>query len=568
MSQKKSKSPQNQLILVSASRIRYSFQYLNQRILSPHHFLTFSLRTILLAISFCSCFSNPILASSPEKEILVEESSIEKKVLFTKVEFLGNTVISTEEIQAIISEYPSPLEFSDLLKITRRLTDLYVTRGYITSGAFLPQQKSSDGVAHIKIVEGKLEKIEIKGRKNLREKLILSYFPDEDLPLNIKDLEQSLKKLESNPSIKKVNAELVKGTQPNKSVLMVEISKVSPFQSTFSVNNYRSPNIGEYQGIINISYINLIGIGDSIQGEYNLTEGFDAYSLGFSLPIKPINAIFSVERREGDSRIIRDSFREADIRAEADTISLLMRQALFVSPTREIAISFSFKREENLTFLLGSVPFSFTPGPQDGRAVTSIISFKAEWLERWSTSVLGISSQINFGLDFWDATVNDDAPDGIFTSWQGFIQWTKALNQQRNLLFVSRLEAQLTGDSLFTVEKFSIGGINTVRGYPQNRELGDNGLAGTFELYTPLFINKKNETSLHLIPFVDWGIVWDNNTNNTNSLMSLGIAFDWKFARFGRFRVDWGIPLINANDNSSNSLQESGVYFSLEFRPF
>ena len=68
----------------------------------------------------------------------------------------------------------------------------------------------------------------------------------------------------------------------------------------------------------------------------------------------------------------------------------------------------------------------------------------------------------------------------------GQAQWTKALNQDRDLLFITRLTTQLSPDSLLPLEQFTLGGVGTVRGYRQNQEVGDNAVVGTIEIYVPL----------------------------------------------------------------------------------
>ncbi len=524
------------------------------------------IKNIILLIT-CYFLTISTKALSWPKEALGEGQEIFKAEI-TKVEVSGNTVIDNSEIEAIISNYPAPLlNFNDLLQLAQRLTDLYVKKGYITSGAFLPQQKIVDGVAQIKIVEGKLERLKIEGRKRLQDKVIRSYFPDLETPLNVNDLERQLKKLERNASIQKVNGELVRGTSSSSSVLILEIEESPPFQTTLAFNNYRSPSIGEYQGIILSSYSNLLGIGDRFSGQYNLTEGFDAYSLGLSLPLYSLDGMIEFEYREGDSRIIEDRFRAADIRAETDSISLQYRQAIVESVTREVAISFGLERRKEQTFLLDEF-FSFTPGAESGRSVTSAVNVTGEWTERSSKSVLALRSQVSFGLDFWEATINDDGPDGRFMIWRGGLEWVNALNRERDLLFVFRLATQLTPDSLLTSEKFTIGGKGTVRGSRENEELGDNGFVGTIEIYIPLYKSIQNQTSLNLIPFIDGGVVWDNDGGHANSLMSLGLGLSWNFAPWGRARLDYGVLLIDQNNGSNNSLQENGLTFSVEIKPF
>ncbi len=539
---------------------------------------------LLIALALC-CFPQSLAVAQPMENV---ENNINTLVTVKKILVTGYTVFSEREIEEIIKVYHGEkLSFSELRNITKTITDLYVSRGYITSGAFLPEQEIVDGIINVQVIEGKLEDIKIKGLKNLQENYISSFISStqtsqvlssskQSPPLNINSLKNDLNLLKRNSSIKNIEAELVQGTESNLSVLLIEIEEIAPFQAKLSFDNYRSPSVGEFQGTLKTSYGNLIGVSDRALAQYNLTEGFDAYSVGYEIPLNSKNGTISLEYRNGDSEIIEDSFNEVDIRAESDTVSLQYRQPIIYQLEKEVALGIAFKRQNSETFILDDLPFSFTAGPQQGRSVVSVLKLMGSWLERSPNSVFALSSELNFGLDLFDATVNDSAPDGLFFSWLGQVQWTKALNQDRSLLLVTRLATQLTPDSLLPLEQLTLGGIGTVRGYRQNQEVGDNGVVGTIEIYLPLAgdyaprtskANRISSSNLNLIPFFDGGAVWNNDNSETDSLISLGIGLDWQFKDFLSLRVDWGVPLINTSD-FGNSLQDNGFSFSFQLQPF
>jgi hemolysin activation/secretion protein len=170
-------------------------------------------------------------------------------------------------------------------------------------------------------------------------------------------------------------------------------------------------------------------------------------------------------------------------------------------------------------------------------------------------------------LDAFDATVNENTPDGLFFSWLNQTQWTQALNQDRDLLLVTRLVTQLSPDSLLPLEQFTLGGVGTVRGYRQNRQVGDNAVVGTIEIDVPLIGDRLSSHKLNIVPFFDGGTVWDNNSDEAEALASLGLGLDWQFKKFLSLRVDWGVPLINTSDRG-DSIQDNGFSFSLQLQPF
>jgi hemolysin activation/secretion protein len=55
----------------------------------------------------------------------------------------------------------------------------------------------------------------------------------------------------------------------------------------------------------------------------------------------------------------------------------------------------------------------------------------------------------------------------VFFSWMGQFQWVQRLSPR--VLMLAKINTQLTPDSLLSLEKISIGGVDTVRGYGQNQ---------------------------------------------------------------------------------------------------
>jgi hemolysin activation/secretion protein len=133
-------------------------------------------------------------------------------------------------------------------------------------------------------------------------------------------------------------------------------------------------------------------------------------------------------------------------------------------------------------------------------------------------------------------------------------------------LMLAKINTQLTPDSLLSLEKISIGGVDTVRGYGQNQLVADSGVVGGVEVRIPL---ASNVETLQLLPFFDIGTVWSNRGSNPNpqTLASLGLGLQWRPFNSLILRTDYGIPLIRTRDGSS-SPQDNGFNFSVRYQPF
>jgi len=476
----------------------------------------------------------------------------------------GNSILE-EEIQTIAAEYiDRPITFDDLLVLRSRITQLYVDEGYVTSGAFLPSnQVLTDGTVTIQVVEGTVEAVQVSGTQHLRESYIRQRLTT-DTPLNQADLLESLQLLQLNPFVSQVNAELTAGTSPGQNMLLVAVDEPSPFTASLGGSNYRPTSIGSAEATVSLGYSNLIGIGDRITGSYGRTDGLDIFDAGLSVPINAKEGTLSFRFNSSESQIIDDEFEDLEIESETRTYGLSFRQPIVRSPETEFALGLGLDLRRRQTFILDNIPFSFSVGPEEGVSNVSVLRFSQDWVNRSAGRVLAARSQFSFGLDAFNATVNDSGIDGRYFSWIGQFQWVQQLSS-RNLM-ITRLSTQLTPDSLLSLEQFSIGGVDTVRGYAQNQLVADNGALAGVEFRLPLTSNPQR---LQLTPFLEMGTVWNNDTPDpeTSTIAGLGLGVRWLVGSSLFVRLDYGIPLIEV-DNDSDSLQDEGLYLSVNFQPF
>ena len=483
------------------------------------------------------------------------------------IEVLGNTIFSQPEIENIIAPFfNKKLSFDQIRRITQEITDLYTSNGYLTSGAFFPEQEITDRKATVRVIEGRLERVQAVGLKKLKEDYLYSRLQwNMEEPINIKRLEESIQLLQQDPLVDKIDAKLVEGSTIGQSVLLLDVKEKSPWAVRVTANNRNSANSGELQGIASISNQNLLNFGDRLKLRYNLTEGFDAVNVSYAFPLTAKSNL-SIDYSNGNSEITQSDFNDFGIRADAETISLQFDHSLVHRLNRDVNLFIAVDRRSSNTFIRDDIPLSFAEGPQDGRSRVTALRLGSSWSERSKTLVTSATMRFSVGLDLFDATVNEDAPDAIFFAWLGQLQLAKALNQRQDTLLVARLAAQLTPDSLLPLEQIAIGGASTVRGYRENKGVADNGVFGTVEVQLPI-VRDSSVGNFHLAPFFDAGAVWNNEGEGAETLASLGLGLDWAIEEWLIVDLDYGIPLIETSD-IDDSLQDKGFHFQLQILPF
>jgi hemolysin activation/secretion protein len=503
---------------------------------------------------------------TPPKEEPQQPSPATERFLVKKIEVLGNTVLK-QEINQLVDKYQNQqVSFEELITLRTDITNLYIKKGYITSGAFiLNNQPIESGIIEIQVVEGKLESIEISGLKRLEENYIRSRLQIAATPpLNQKRIEEALQLLKLDPILQKVDAELIAGKTPGLNILRVQLQEAPAFHAGIMFANNQSPNIGSLQGTIFAAHDNFTGFGDQISLEYGATEGLDIYNISYKLPVNAMNGTFNVRYGNNNSKIIESPFNDLGIRSDSETLSFGFRQPLIRKPQTEFAIGVGLDVRRSQTFLLNDIPFSFSEGSEEGKSRVTAIRFFQDWVHRDATRVFAARSQFSFGIGAFDATFNNTGTDGRFFSWLGQFQWVQQVSPK--MLLLTRIDAQLTPDSLLSLEKFSMGGVDTVRGYRQNQLVADNGILGAVELRIPVTSNPR---TLQLTPFFEIGTGWNNSEENPEPslLASLGLGLESQIIPGLDIRLDYGIPLVGVRDRG-DSLQDNGFYFSLRYQPF
>lgn len=509
------------------------------------------------------------IVPSTSPELALERDRVPDRIVVKNFDVVGSSVFSQAELKKAVFTYENrPLTLSELYQARSEITKLYTDNGYVNSGAYIPPQKLNSGTVTIAVVEGELEAIEVTGTQRLNPDYVRSRLKAAaGKPVNVESLLAALQRLRLNPLIASVSAELSAGIRQGTSLLDIQIEEADPFNVTTGFNNSRSPSVGTNQRAIGLNHRNLLGFGDEFSFNYSNTDGSDSFDFAYSVPVNAMNGAIAIAYGFNDNEVIEEPFTALDIQSESSYLELSLRQPVINRPNQELALGIGFSRQQSETILLDT-PFALSRGADaNGETKISTIRLFQEFVDRSDNRVLAFRSSFNIGIDAFDATDNVNAPDSTFFSWRGQSQWVRQL--ERDFLFLLRGDLQLATTGLVPLEQFRAGGFNSVRGYRQDLVLGDNGLFASAEVRIPILRVNRFDGVVQLAPFFDLGTVWNSDeievTNDFISAVGLGLIVEVR-ENFNA-RLDWGIPLVDI-DTEGDSLQEDGIYFSLDYSFF
>lgn len=496
------------------------------------------------------------------------------RVFVHDIHVVGSTVFTEAELDEVTRPFKGRmLTTEDLERLRLALTLLYVNRGYITSGAVIPDQDVTLGTITIQIVEGALTRIDIDGTdwfqdSYLRDRIELGVRK----PLAIAPLQERLQFLQQDSRIERINAELRPGDHRGESTLNVRVKETSPWKAWLDFNNHQPPVVGAERGLATVAHQNLTGHGDPFSFTYGYSRGVNPIiDTAYTLPITRYDTTVTGYYRRNTFLVVDDTFRFLDLQADAQIIGITLRQPLYRTLSDEFAVAITGERLYNKVtsaFDFPGLPSLFIPGSSDtGVATVSALRFIQEYVHRTSNSVIAARSRFSFGVNVLGATNNaGPLPDSQYFSWLGQVQGIRRMDEWGGVQLLGQMSLQVANDRLFPLEQMPVGGRFSVRGYRENTLIRDNAFLASVESRIPVLTFPTGEPRLQFAQFVDVGRAWNakGGTPDPDTLASVGLGVRWSILPQdrARFELYWGVPL-NHVPHPEGNLQDHGIHLQV-----
>ena len=531
--------------------------------------------TILMAIVTAGVLANAQeQVLPPLKDLGIKEDlSLIGKLVIKEVRFDGNSMFSDEELRDVIStDLSKPVSTEDLEKIRKAVSQFYFNNGYVNSGATIGEQDLSSGVLTVSVVEGVLDKINVMGTGWLRP----SYVEDRirsgvKKPLSMEDLKRSLEFVRRDEKIRKINTALLPGDELGQSHLDVIVTEHKLFDAGIGLSNRRPPSVGAEEAEVYIGTKNLTSLGDTLRLNYTFTDegmkevdfdGADNYAISYSLPLHTSGTTLEFGTVRSDYVILEEPFDTLNIQSDTQMVSVGIRQPIYNDLKHEFTVSLKGERRQSKTMVSG-MPFSISPGSTDGMTRIAALRVSPEYVYRSSKRVIAVRTTLSFGLDTQDPVLDESFMGPEFFSWLTQASWVEAIGSSENL-FALKSYYQHTDERLISMEQFSLGGMNTIRGYRENQIIRDNAFSISPEVRIPILRDRYTKPIMHLIPFFDYGIGWNaEGDRDRESIYSLGLGLNYKPTDYVNMSLYWGYAFEDFDTKDDDDLQDYGIHFQI-----
>jgi len=486
-----------------------------------------------------------------------------------QVRFEGATRFTGAELQALAAPFLNrPLRPLDLEDLRQRVTRAYVERGHVNSGAVIAPGALQGEVLTLRVVEGRLARLQQRGLQGLAPQYLESRLRREGEVLDVAVLQERFQLQLADPLFTRLNARLLPDDAPGEAVLDVEATRAPPWQLALFTHNHVAPAVGSVQLGLEGTWRNLLGWGDALALTLAGGEASTQVDGTWLVPLLASRTTLSLRWARGASSVVEEPVAVLDLASRVVTREATLTHPLIDEPRQRVALGLVHAARRNRT-TLADFPIAFTPGePESGLRLETWRLFQELTLRRERDVYALRVSALHGRNNLVPEPLVPQQPPGRYRIWQaqGQASWaTSGLAGEPAGPLLVRALLQRSPDRLVPLERLAVGGRYTVRGYRENQLVRDNGWAVGVEWHWRLWQDTAQGARLTLAPLLDAGAAW-NQGEAKSRLASAGLGLLW--AQGGLEAELFVARRLERRDTpTSGDLQDHGIHFLLRWRP-
>ncbi|MGB2831755.1 MAG: ShlB/FhaC/HecB family hemolysin secretion/activation protein [Methylotenera sp.] len=481
--------------------------------------------------------SNQPTAVPPiETENTNATSSGEVKVLVTAFHFVGAHLLSQAELKAEMRPFLNQtLDYNDLNKATKAISQLYQNKGWLAK-VFLPPQELQNGTVTIEINEAKLGEVRLQTAASARLKpqyasKVLENGQHKGEPLSSKALERAMLIINDTPGFAG-QATLSPGAQTGETDVTLNLADRPIFNAKIWADNNGSRLIGKARLNGLVSFNDLTGWGDRLTMQALVSSGLEFVQGGFEFPIGYSGTRVNLGGAVSNYQVNGAGFAQLNANGESTHMRLGMQHPIVRS------------RNENLTFRASI---------EDMNAKDNALGLQIANKD-YRTLTLGLngdySDNLGQGGMFWggasfttghlDLSGNrgDLAADQLSARTDGHYNKLNFYVGRQQMLadkLTAKVlfSAQLADKNLGGFEKFSLGGPMGVSGFTVGEAAADQGWMlnlegrhGINQYLSASIMADAGGVCLYKNTWVGWN-AGNSNLHNCYQLASAGLGINF-----------------------------------------
>lgn len=404
------------------------------------------------------------------------------RIVVKAIKVSGSSVFQAGELEVLVANLVGGEHtLAELETAVGRITAYYRERGYVIARAYLPAQEIKDGVVVISVMEGKIGEQRVNNQSRLSDERVKGYLSGikSGDALIATPVDRALLLLNDTPGVGGSRATLLPGASVGTSDLLIELDPAAPYAANVELDNYGNRYTGEYRLGAALALNSPFKVGDqlilrALTSDQNMSYVRIAYQLPVGGNGLKLGGAYSDTRYK-----LGKEFAALLAHGTASSGSLYATYPFIRSQASNLSgvLTWEDKKLTDQT----DAPISSV----DKRVKLASLGLTGNHQDALGGGVSSFDLLLVSGrLDMDAASLAADTASA--RSNGTFMRLTYSLSRLQRLMDTNMLSVALSGQqadkNLNSSEKFSVGGANGVRAYPQGEGSGDEGLLANLEL--------------------------------------------------------------------------------------
>ena len=434
-------------------------------------------------------------------------------------ELAGNTLLPEAALAQLLDAYKGPATLQRLRDAAAAVQDQYRKAGYGGVVAFLPEQKPKEGVVRIRVVEGKLSKVEVVSNQQFSSENIRASLPAlvEGRTPDVRLIDAQIQIANESPA-KNVQVLLQPGVEIGSVAARVTVAEQPVQRFSTRVDNTGSERTGRWRVALGWQHANVAGADQVFSAEVQTApeqpKAVAVASAAWRIPLYTQAMAIDVYAAGSDVDAGKTGTAAGDLSFSGRGSIVGARATRYLPRFANIDQRASLGLE--LREYLNNCAIAGLPDGACGSAGASV-SVQPLALQYTAQAVgevrAGLSLTLQHNLasggrhgsaaDF-EASRHGARPR--YTVWRAAGQAALPVAEMGSLAL--RASAQYSKGALISGELFGLGGSQSVRGFEERELGGDSGVQATLEfLGNALSWSALKQGELRWLLFADGGVV-------------------------------------------------------------
>ncbi len=493
------------------------------------------------------------------------EPAAEDKVTFAiySYDIKGNTLLDSGTLIEVLSEFTGFGKTAQDVEWARdALEAAYHETGFPTVLVNIPEQTVEDGKVVLEVIESRIKRVLVTGNKYYTMERIRSELPSVQpgKVLYLPKVREDLARLNSSPDLK-VGMVLIPGRELGFINVELKVEDNLPLHGSLELNNRCTHTTTDLRLNGAIHFDNIWQKSHSLNAQFQVspedTEEVLLFTGSYALPM-PWSQNHMLIGYYVNSDSDTATGEGLSVMGKGQVIGLRYMVMLPGTPaySQNVIIGLDWKDfEEEIEGVI--TPIEYMP-----------VSFGYAG----TLSDSGGTTQFSAGLNM---LFRHNAFSGMeeFTNKRegatgNYIYLTAGMERRqklpKNFSLFAKLDGQVADQPLVNNEQFSVGGVNSVRGYMESELLGDYAIHSTVEFFGPSLM--KNH---FIMPYLFYDCAWIGTREPLDGeygqtfIHGAGIGIHGEWKKIIEFKLDWGMALKDTDDTKQGDQQ---VHFKVSIK--